>query len=306
MSKALYTIMSLFVAAMLASLPMQEAEAKRFGSGGSFGGKSPFGQKYQRNVERPQNATGANAMPQRSGGLGSILGGLVMGGLLAAIFMGGGFENINFFDILIFGLIAFMLFKLFAARRRPAVSHASTGNGFRDANEKAMQRGFDTDVMFKANSTADVGGNATTGGNTNTTESAPVYEAPKDFNEADFLHGANAAYRMLQQAWDDGELTEIRGLVTDKVFAEIQQQLQQRGGMNRTEIVNLDSRVLEIRTVGKEVEASVMFDSVLREIDDAQTEEAQAQQVREVWHFIKPLNGLHPTWYLDGIQQLEQ
>lgn len=49
-----------------------------------------------------------------------------------------------------------------------------------------------------------------------------------------------------------------------------------------------------------------MFDSLLREIDEEQTEEARAEQVREVWHFIKPLNGVQPTWYLDGIQQLHQ
>jgi len=292
---------SLFAATMLVLLPIHEAEAKRFGGGGSFGGKSSFGQKYQRSVERPNNATTATTQGQRRGGLGSMLGGLAMGGVLAALFMGGAFENINFFDILIFGLIAFMLFKMFA-RRRPAMNPSSNTMDFDSpAQNNSMQRGFNTDLMFKDNSSN------TSSRNAGTMQAEElVFEAPKDFNEAQFLDGANAAYSMLQQAWDDGELAEIRGLVTDKVFAEIQQQLQQRIGMNRTEIVNLDSRLLEIRTVGEELEASVMFDCLLREIDGEQTEDGRAEQVREVWHFIKPLHGVKPTWYLDGIQQLDQ
>jgi len=285
MSKSLVSIFSMFVLTTLIMLPLQDAEAKRFGGGASFGSKSGYGQKYQRSTERPVNT--ATSGP-RSGGLGSMLGGLAVGGLLAALFMGGGFENINFFDIMVFGLIAFMLFKLFSRR----------GLAMGGAHQK-MQAGTDSQQMFKSAHT-----------NTNDVVTAnmssqPVYEAPKDFLQTDFLLGADKAYRMLQQAWDDGELAEIRGLVTDKVFAEIQQQLQLRSGMNRTEIVDLNSRLLEIRTVGENVEASVMFDCLLREIDDRATQEQRPEQVREVWHFTRPVNGLQPTWYLDGIQQLD-
>ncbi|MDH5185279.1 MAG: Tim44-like domain-containing protein [Gammaproteobacteria bacterium] len=296
MSKALLSILSLFLVATLVILPMHDAEAKRLGGGGSFGGKSTFGQKYQRSVERPKNANSTSTQAQRRGGLGSMLGGLAMGGLLAAMFMGGGFENINFFDILIFGLIAFILFKMFAARRDAMSGATDTAAGRTDMNANGMQR----DAMFKAHPSEQT--ITSTGG----IDSELVYEAPKGFNEAEFLQGANAAYEMLQQAWDDGELAEIRGLVTDKVFAEIQQQLQQRSGQNLTEIVTLHSRLLEIRTVDQQIEASVMFDCMLREIDDENIQEGQADQVREIWHFIKPVNGLQPTWHLDGIQQLQQ
>ena len=36
--------------------------------------------------------------------------------------------------------------------------------------------------------------------------------------------------------------------------------------------------------------------------EDANT---QASQVREVWHFTKPIAAQQPKWFLDGIQQLE-
>lgn len=294
MTKILSSLITLILVSSLMLWPLQNAEAKRFGGGGSFGGKSSYGQKYQRSVERPQNTTGTAASTQRRGGFGGLLGGLAMGGLLAALFMGGAFENINFFDILILGLIAYMLFKLFARRgHERRQSMAPEG--------QTMQRGFNTDLMFKSNSPTTLPSQQLHPGSAS---DEPVYQAPQGFHEGEFLQGANTAYRMLQQAWDEGELAEIRGLVTDKVFAEIQQQMQSRQGENRTELLSLDSRLLEIRTSAGVIEATVMFDALMREIDEEHDLTQRPSQVKEVWHFIQPLNGLQPSWYLDGIQQL--
>ena len=58
--------------------------------------------------------------------------------------------------------------------------------------------------------------------------------------------------------------------------------------------------LLEVREIGSELEATVLFDSIMREDINAQTE-----QVREIWHFVKPKSNLQSKWLLDGIQQLE-
>jgi predicted lipid-binding transport protein (Tim44 family) len=65
-------------------------------------------------------------------------------------------------------------------------------------------------------------------------------------------------------------------------------------------VLKLEAELLEVREVGEQLEAVVMFDGVLREADDD-----QARQVREVWHFTKARDAKQPTWFLDGIQQLE-
>ena len=67
--------------------------------------------------------------------------------------------------------------------------------------------------------------------------------------------------------------------------------------------MKLQSELLEVREVGSELQAVVLFDCIMRENTDEQTE--QTEQVREVWHFIKPKSSIQPKWYLDGIQQLE-
>jgi len=109
------------------------------------------------------------------------------------------------------------------------------------------------------------------------------------------------AYEMLQSAWDDKELAEIRGLTTDKVFAEIQSQIQADDGENKTDVLSVKVTLLEVREIGNELEASVLFDTLLREDEDA-----RPQQVREVWTFTKAKNSLQPKWFLDGLQQLEE
>ena len=130
-------------------------------------------------------------------------------------------------------------------------------------------------------------------------------EVPAGFDTAGFLDGARRAYRLLQEAWDSGDLGELRGLTTDDVFAELQDQLRARQGQNRTEVLHLDARLLEARQVAGELEASVLFDAFLREVDAASSADDRGHQVKEVWHFIRPLSSRQPTWFLDGIQQLE-
>ncbi|MDH5378896.1 MAG: Tim44 domain-containing protein, partial [Gammaproteobacteria bacterium] len=89
------------------------------------------------------------------------------------------------------------------------------------------------------------------------------------------------------------------------VFAEIQDQFRSRSGKNETEIMNLDARVLEVVDTGNDIEASVMFTAQLREIDENSGVYPEPVHVEEIWHFVKPKKSINPTWFLDGIQQVE-
>lgn len=238
-----------------------------------------------------------------------MLGGLALGGLLGSLLGGGAFQGINFLDILVLGALAFMLYKFFAAKKareqqpvynRTAAGHYDDGaSAYTPQSGSSNPAGFDTDILFKKDKPsaeptmqnfqqdADFGQNQD-------------IAVPAGFDAPAFLSGAKTAFRTLQKAWDDRDLAEIRGLTTDKVFAEIQDQLKASSEENRTDILKLDAELLEVREIGSELQAVVLFDVIMRE--DAN---AQANQVREVWHFVKPKNSTQPTWYLDGIQQLE-
>lgn len=298
MKTLLTMLITLLTAGLFSVAVMDDAQAKRMGGGKSFGGKSSFSQAApvkpaptrQQTAGQQQNTQQRAALTQR-GGLMGMLGGLALGGLLGALFFGGAFENINFFDIAVLGLIAFLLYKLFARRRaaqapqRPAYTYATPNvEHARDADKP-----FDTDLLFKKPAADPV--------------DRPARTAPASFDAEHFLNGAQAAYRRLQAAWDTGDLADIRQFTTDGVFAEIQEQFHTRRGANHTELLEVNAELLEVGDAGQNTEASVLFDVLMRETDDQDSAPTEPQRVREIWHFTRPARSTQPTWYLDGIQQ---
>lgn len=299
---------------------ISDAEAKRLGGGRSFGSKSLYSSPYRRSTNNQtsrsasqqqayqQNQAARQRMSKR-GGLMGMLGALALGGLLGSLFFGGAFEGLNFMDILVFGGIAYLLYRLFAAkagqsRPEPAYSRDQyrddrSPDGHRDFEQSyggAPQAGFDTDLLFGKDQKTVSPSQSKLQPDADFNQTS----VPAGFDEKAFLKGAENAFRALQKAWDARDLAEIRGLTTDKVFAEIQDQLRASDGFNQTDVLKLQAELLEVRDVGIELEAVVLFDTIMRE-----NPEDQAEQIREVWHFVKPKNSLQPKWYLDGIQQLE-
>jgi predicted lipid-binding transport protein (Tim44 family) len=310
MKSLLSLMVSLVVGVSLSLIVIEEADAKRMGGGRSFGGKSTYSSPMNRSTPARQaapspaqqkNVQQRQAYSQR-GGLMGMLGGLALGGLLGAMFFGGAFENINFMDILIFAGIAFLVYKLFAARRRRAAAQfaapsgaVSTDGGFQQ--RPSTRRGMDTDLLFKR------GSNDSASGAEHRVDSAT---RPAGFDESSFMSGAQYAYRQLQSSWDKGDLSDIRNLTTDAVYKELEGQIKERHGGNRTEILKLKTKLLDVKEEAGKYQASVLYDAQLREFDEQSGSKPSPQWVREVWHFVRPAQSDTPTWYLDGIQQLEK
>lgn len=322
MNRKIGTLATLFIALALMLGSVHEAQAKRMGGGKSFGSKPSYSTPFQHST----TPSGPSSQPTRSasqqqasaqnqaarqgwagrGGLMGMLGGLALGGLLGSMFFGGAFENINLMDMLMFAGIAYLLYRLFAARSRqqPAApagygqahrQQPEAQNHYREAQPQASgASGFDTDVLFSKGKTAGAGN-----GGFQQPAGFDAANLPAGFDQRAFLSGAENAYRHLQAAWDNRELAEIRGLTTDKVFAEIQEQLRASGTNNKTEVLQLNAELLDVREAGAELEAVVLFEALLSE------DGGQAEQIKEVWHFIKPVNSKQTRWFLDGIQQLE-
>lgn len=318
-------VFGVFAAVTLVLAGSVEAFAARLGGGKSFGSRPSYSEPYRRapnltqpgwsqpsaGVQQPaysaaqqRNQAVRDSLAQR-GGFMRMLGGLALGGVLGALLFGGGFEHLNLFDLLVFGAIAFLLFKLFAARRRAAegvgapAGYSPPAGGLdrpeaRQADTVRQGAGFNTDILFGKSRPGRA--DESRGPTRRTTPSIPA-----DFDAQAFLAGAKAAYEMMQKAWDQGDLAGLRALTTDKVFGELQEQIRARGGApNRTDVLKLEAELLEVRDLGPERAATVLFDVLLRE-----SPESQPVQVREVWHFVRPRNSRQPTWFLDGIQQVE-
>lgn len=320
MNRKIGTLATVFIALALLLSGVQEAQAKRMGGGKSFGSKPSYSTPFQRST----TPGGVNSQPTRSasqqqaaaqnqtarqnwagrGGLMGMLGGLALGGLLGSMFFGGAFENINLMDMLLFAGIGYLIYRLFAAKARQQTASqtgygaatpisAPSQNYYREAQQSAPNgSGFDTDVLFKNGRTANASYN-----DYQAPASFDAGNLPAGFDQRAFLSGAENAYRHLQSAWDNRDLAEIRGLTTDKVFAEIQEQLQASAANNKTEVLKLRAELLDVREAGVELEAVVLFDALISE------DGAKAEPIKEVWHFTKPINSKQTRWFLDGIQQ---
>ena len=204
-------------------------------------------------------------------------------------------SGIGFFGILLLAGLGYLAYRFFFANKTP-----SQPNYQRTSNEPAYSSptsatgsspDFNTDIMFRKS-------DSTVSSSTVNLAKSRETSMPFGFDSVAFLDDVKNRYMQLQQAWDARDLAEIRGLTTDKVFAEIQDQLKASNSLNRTDILKLDADILEVRELSSEFEAVVLFDSIMREEVNE-----HANQVREVWHFIKSKSGFHAQWMLDGIQQ---
>ncbi len=205
--------------------------------------------------------------------------------------------GIGFFGLLMIAGLGYLAYRFFFSNKTPAQP-----NYQRTSNEPAYSSStsatshpadFNTDIMFRKN-------DSTVSSSTVNLAKSRETSVPFGFDSFAFLEDVKSRYMRLQQAWDARDLAEIRGLTTDKVFAEIQDQLKASNNINHTDILKLDADILEVRELSSEFEAVVLFDSIMREDVNE-----HANQVREVWHFVKSKSGFHSQWMLDGIQQLE-
>lgn len=273
-------------------LLQEAAEAARLGGGRSFGSRP----SYQRSAPAPsptpaqpgvaqQTRQNPAAAPGALGGRwGGMLGGLLMGGLIGSMLFGGeGMGGPGLLDILVIGGGLFLLMRFLRARRMATQSASGVAAPFL---ARTTQQSWGEPGQLAGNEPAAV------------EPQAPVL--PAGFDSEEFMQGAKAIYTRLQASWDKRDLDDIRSFTSPEVFAEIRQQAEEDPQPGKTEILLLNARLLEVKpTEGREV-AAVLYDVMLRE----ESEDRQAKQVREIWHFSREAAaGSH--WVLEGIQQVE-
>lgn len=297
----------------------QVAEAKRFGGGKSFGyNKQVAPKSYNKQSTAPKAAPAstapkAGAAGRPASGASKWLGplaGLAAGGLLAAMIFGDGFEGLQIFDILLFALIAFVLFKLFTRRvrsnsqqayqsayaeqeyRQPEVKR-SQANAFRQTQEQAP-------VNTANNGGSIFGADLEDGVGQGVSDHAQfLNEIPAWFDEAGFVEGAKSHFMALQKAWDNVDLSEIESYCTPELYAALEQEL--RGvpaGENKTVVDTLDAEIATMAVDGDYFVVSMRFTGFIQE-DVAQG----AHAFSEIWH-IRRLANDEGNWQVAGIQQV--
>lgn len=272
------------------------AEAKRFGMGSSFGKQrmsQPKSNSFsqQRNTTQKQPAAANQRGAARSGMMG-MLGGLALGGLLGAMFFGGAFEGINLFDIVIIGAIIFLVMAFLrrrAAPRQPSYAGANpysepaVGNFGSASDQEPQQESFNFEEEREPAGTA----------------------LRPEIDEKHFIAAAKDIYMRMQNAWDTGDIEDIRKFCTPDIAERIGRDMNPNDE-HHTEVATLNAEIADSWIESDLEWVAVNYTAMLREkMKDhtGATVEDQSAEVNEVWIFQHSPNADDPTWYLAGIQQ---
>lgn len=264
---------------VLASLSLlaANAEARRFGGGGSFGKQRTMSAPAQKSTAAPaQNSPAQPATPQSSGNrwlgpLAGIAAGLGLAALFSHFGMG---EGMGMLLMIALAVMAVMfLMSMLRRRQQPAMQYAGSANG--DAYRPVAQP---------------------LSGGTTSTASANI---PADFPVESFLRGAKTTFIRLQAANDRKDLDDIREYTTPEMFAEVTMQLQERSDApQKTDVASINTDLLEVAYEGDYAIASVRMSGQLRENNGT------PESFDEIWHVQKNLKDNKSVWLLAGIQQV--
>lgn len=311
MKKFLVTLM---VAVSALSVVVSEAQAKRMGGGGSFGKQSQSVSRQStapsQNQAAPATAKPATpaaapaAAPKPSmwkGILGGALLGLGLGALLSSLGIGGALASM-ISTILMVGLLAaaaFFIYRMVTRKRNGAQGNgAHAKSGLQPAYAGGGVATPEIGSRIEPVQPAALQSPSFQSGSESAGTAAP-WGVPADFDTAGFLRHAKTYFIRLQAAWDKADVNDLREFTSAEMFAEMKQQLLERGASaNHTDVVSLDAELLGMETVGNDYLASVKFNGMIRE-----SENAPAEPFTEVWNLSKPTSGAG-GWVLAGIQQL--
>ncbi len=264
------------------SLFAANAEAKRFGGGGSIGKQRTMSpqQTQQAPTAAPAQVAPNPAAAAQPGNkwLGPLTG-LAVGAGLGALFASGGLGGAmgSILMALLIGVaVMFLITKFRRPQTQPAMQYAGSGSSYVPQVEPAQ---------------APAGGGVA-GAN-------PQGNIPTGFPLEAFMRSAKTTFIRLQAANDRKDLDDIREYTTPEMYAEISMQLQERGNVpQKTDVLAINATLLEVVNEGDYAIASVRMSGQLRENNDA------PESFDEVWHVQKNMRDEKSVWLLSGIQQI--
>ena len=289
--KRLFSLVALLMVSV-AITPI--VEAKKFGGGKSFGKSfktAPAPKQQQQNTNTLGKDQTTKTQSSKKGLMGGLMGGLLAGGLLAAFF-GGAFEGIQFMDILIMGLIAFVIFKLMRSmlgakqgsmnqhRQQPAFGGSASKfeqpnmHNFEQPQAGANQGGFgfgaQTDVPHRY---------------------------PEGFDQTAFINGSREHYRILQGAWNHNQLETIEEYVSPSLFADLKAERAKLEGEQHTDVMYVDAEIVRADCDANKAQLSLQFSGRYRD-----SAEGIEENIEDIWHLERDLTVPNAPWLIVGIQ----
>ncbi|HSG02928.1 MAG TPA: Tim44-like domain-containing protein [Marinobacterium sp.] len=263
-----------------------EAEAKRLGGGFSLG-KSYTTQKKVAPAPAPTkqqsttNQAGNTQTQPVKPGMGGLVGGLLAGGLLGALIFGGAFEGVQFMDILLIGLVLFLLFRFLGKRAQPAYAGAGP-----------VEASHTPEPMVRQS--ADAAPSSSTDGLNDDT----ALDIPDWFDADAFVAEAPKHFEQLQHAWDEQNWSEMAEYTSPELLAQLKTNRSVLPEQQKTEVVSCMADLIGFNQNRAETVVSINFHGWIKEQGDDQTTEFS-----EIWHLSRVAGEEGVSWIIVGIEQ---
>lgn len=299
MQRSMLTFCIFTLAALMLTLApglADDAQAKRFGGGKSFGFSRPLSRpaprpaspgfsQQQQNTRQQQAASRTPGGMFGRGGMG-FFGGLLAGSLLGSMFFGHPFAGAGMLDLLLIGGAILLVMKLLRSRPRlePEPPNRQQPFNYHDSWTR-LRSGPPQGAPGPAREAPKVA------------PEASQKAAPDGFDTHEFLKGAKLVFARLQEAWDRRDLEDLRDFMSAEVFEEIERQAAEDPQPSQTTILLLEADLAHSERKGGATEATVRYRALLKENDGP----AEPQETNEIWHFRREND--HAMWKLVGIAQ---
>lgn len=269
------------------TLALDVNAAKRMGGGKSFGSAPTHQTRQAAPAQQTPNAAAPAAAGKAAAASGASrwlgpLAGIAAGGLLASMFMGDGFDGMQIFDFLIIGLIAFLIFRFLAARKRAQQQGqpAMAGHGPAPFQREMPQQ---QSPIFGSAAPAVV---------------QPSFNAPSWFNEQRFIEAGREHFMSLQQHWDAAEMDKIAEFVTPQMLSFLKEERASLGdAYQSTYIDNLQVQLDGIDELADKTVATLTFNGVSKS-----SRFDQGEVFSESWR-MERVHGDNQPWLVAGIRQ---
>lgn len=293
-------VVSLVVAIFAFAGMVPDADARRFGGGGSSGMQRQATPPAQPRQPASAAPTRPAAAPAAAGGrswMGPIAGlaaGLGLAALFSHLGLGEELGSLLLIGLLIFAAI--MLFRMLS--RRAAASQGQNRMQFAGASHGAASASA-SPAMNPAPAASPAPASAFQQPMNVSASVAPsVAERHPDFDAEGFARQAKLNFIRLQTAHDEGNLDDIREFTTPEMFAEIRLQMAEFHTQGqRTDVLELNAEVIDVEEEDGRYIVSVRFNGLIRESSDTPPADFD-----EIWHLIKSKTN-DRGWLIAGIQQ---
>ncbi len=204
-------------------------------------------------------------------------------------------------NILFLGIIAYFLVRMFRRRSGGGREDNTRPGKWNPKEQDEKEKGRVIRPMDRHEAARQMWGNLSSDKPEATTPTAAP-QIDGAFNEAEFLEGAKLFFSRFQEARDGKDFEQLRGFLSDEVYADAVVAAQADHTRGRTEIMLLNARIMEVKSENGRTFTTVFYDGQIRKGESGE----QPEHIRVVWEFSRDDEAENGLWTLEQINKVDQ